>query len=140
MTNPEPLAHAAAPVWLISAGVLAGCLFCMLSAFGCMRMRDSYTRMHVATKSVAFGGAILVICQMLANPQPTVLVFGVLVLVFLYMTLPLAAHLLGRTIYRSGIRPIKPFVIDEAVGRISQRQVETLKPPPQPPAPPSSGG
>ena len=139
MTNTEPLANAAAPVWLISAAVLAGCFFCMLSAFGCMRMRDSYTRMHVSTKSVAFGGAILVICQMLANPDPTVLVFGVLILVFLYMTLPLAAHLLGRAIYRSGIRPIKPFVIDEAVGRIPPGRVETFKPQRQPPAPPSSG-
>lgn len=140
MTTPDPLANAAAPVWLISAAVLVGCFFCMLSAFGCMRMRDAYTRMHVATKSVAFGGAILVICQMLANPDLTVLVFGALILVFLYMTLPLAAHLLGRVIYRSGIRPLKPFVIDEAVGRIPRRRLETLKPQPQPPAPPSSGG
>jgi multicomponent Na+:H+ antiporter subunit G len=98
---------------LLSIGLLAGCFFCLLSAFGCLRMKDSYARMHVATKSVAFGGALLVICQMLARPTLTTLVFGGLIIIFFYMTLPLASHLLGRVIYRKGILPAKPFIVDE---------------------------
>lgn len=96
--NPDP----AVPGWLLSAGLVAGCFFCLLSAIGCLRAKDTYARIHVATKAVAFGGAILVICQMLANPTPTTLVFGVLVIGFFYMTLPLAGHVLGRTVHRRG--------------------------------------
>lgn len=85
---------------LISITLLAGSFFCLLSALGCLRMKDSFARMHVSTKAVAFGGAILVICQMLADPSLTTIVFGVLVIGFFYMTLPLAAHMLGLVILR----------------------------------------
>jgi multicomponent Na+:H+ antiporter subunit G len=105
-------------IWLISILLLAGSFFCLLSAIGCLRMRDSYARMHVATKAVAFGGALLVTCQMIAAPDLTNLVFGFLIIGFFYMTLPLAAHMLGRVIYRQGIRPAKPFVVDEAKGKL----------------------
>jgi len=104
--------------WLLSIILIAGSFFCLLSALGCLRMKDSYARMHVATKAVAFGGALLVLCQMLASPTLTNLVFGVLIIGFFYMTLPLAAHMLGRVLYRRGIQPAKPFVVDEAAGRI----------------------
>lgn len=101
---------------LISVGLLGGSFFCLVSAFGCMRMKDSYARMHVATKSVAFGGSILVITYILAQPTLSNLVIGGLVVGFFYMTLPLAGHFLGRAIYRRGIKPEVPFVVDEAEG------------------------
>lgn len=101
-------------VWIVSAGLLAGSFFCLVSAFGCLRMKDSYARMHIATKSVAFGGAILVITCVLAQPTFANFVIGALVVGFFYMTLPIAGHFLGRTIYRRGIRPAAPFVVNEA--------------------------
>jgi multicomponent Na+:H+ antiporter subunit G len=101
---------------LISAGLLGGSFFCLVSAFGCMRMKDSYTRMHVATKAVAFGGALLVITYILAQPTLQNTVIGAMVIGFFYMTLPLAGHFLGRAIYRRGIPPQVPFVTDEAEG------------------------
>lgn len=101
---------------LISAGLLGGAFFCLVSAFGCLRMRDSYARMHVATKAVAFGGSILVITYVIAQPTLQNLVIGGLVVGFFYMTLPIAGHFLGRAIYRRGIQPQVPFVIDEAEG------------------------
>ncbi len=103
-------------VWIVSAGLLAGSFFCLVSAFGCLRMKDSYARMHIATKSVAFGGAILVITCVLAQPNLPNLLIGILVVGFFYMTLPIAGHFLGRTIYRRGIKPAVPFLVDEAKG------------------------
>lgn len=101
-------------VWIVSAGLLAGSFFCLVSAFGCMRLRDSYVRMHVATKAVAFGGAILVITYVLSDPTVSNVLIGGMVVGFFYMTLPLAGHFLGRAIYRRGIEPEMPFVVDEA--------------------------
>lgn len=100
--------------WIVSAGLLGGCFFCLVSAFGCFRMKDSYARMHVATKAVAFGGSILVITYVLANPTISNILIGAMVVGFFYMTLPLAGHFLGRAIYRRGIEPEVPFVVDEA--------------------------
>lgn len=99
---------------LISAGLLGGSFFCLVSAFGCLRMKDSYARMHVATKAVAFGGSILVITYSFAQPTLNNVVIGGLVVGFFYMTLPLAGHFLGRAIYRGGIKPHRPFAVDEA--------------------------
>ncbi len=109
--------------WLVSIGLLAGSFFCLVSAFGCMRMKDAYARMHVATKAVAFGGSILVITYMIAQPTLSNIVIGSLVVGFFYMTLPLAGHFLGRAIYRRGIEPAVPFVVDEAEGLLPRHDV-----------------
>lgn len=110
--------------WIVSAGLLAGSFFCLVSAFGCMRMKDSYARMHVATKAVAFGGAILVITYMISNPTLSNILIGGMVVGFFYMTLPLAGHFLGRAIYRRGIEPEVPFVVDEAKGLLPRHEPE----------------
>lgn len=103
-------------IWLVSLGLLSGSFFCLISALGCLRMKDSYARMHIATKSVAFGGAILVITYILAQPTLTNFILGGMIVTFFYMTMPIAGHFLGRTIYRRGIQPAVPFVVDEARG------------------------
>lgn len=111
---------------LISVGLLGGTFFCLVSAFGCLRMKDSYARMHVATKAVAFGGSILVATYALAQPTLTNFVIGGLVIGFFYMTLPLAGHFLGRAIYRRGIKPQVPFVVDEAEGVLPRHKTDGL--------------
>ena len=77
-------------------------------------MNDTYARMHVATKAVAFGGAMIVLAHCVIWPAFESYLFGVLVIGFFYITLPIAAHALGRTIYRRGTQPSKPFVVDES--------------------------
>ncbi len=100
--------------------VLGGCFFCLLSAVGCLTMKDTYARMHVATKAVAFGDAMIVLAYCVIRPAFDTFLFGALVIVFFYITLPIAAHALGRTIYRRGTQPSKPFVVDES-GEILRR-------------------
>ncbi|MGD7652613.1 MAG: cation:proton antiporter [Verrucomicrobiales bacterium] len=107
---------------VISILLLGGSFFCLLSAVGFLRMRDTYARMHVATKSVAFGGAMLVLSHVVARPDAVTLLFGALIIGFFYMTLPLAGHVLGRTIYRRGILPAKPFVVNEAGSMLDPHQ------------------
>ncbi len=114
--------------WLASIALLAGSFFCLLSALGCLRMRDTYARMHVATKSVAFGGALLVFAHWFARPEPASFIFGALIIGFFYMTLPLAGHLLGRVIYLRSIPPAKPFVIDEAASILTPHPAESGPP------------
>ena len=103
-------------VWIVSIGLLSGSFFCLISALGCMRMKDSYARLHIATKSVAFGGAILVITYVLAQPTLTNFIIGAMIVTFFYLTLPIAGHFLGRAIYRRGIQPAVPFEVNEAKG------------------------
>jgi multicomponent Na+:H+ antiporter subunit G len=101
-------------ILLASILVLGGSFFCLLSAIGCLTMKDTYARMHVATKAVAFGGAMIVLSHSVMRPEFESFLFGALVIGFFYITLPIAAHALGRTIYRRGTKPSKPFVVDES--------------------------
>ncbi len=90
--------------WLAAVLLLLGCLFCLLAAVGLVRLPDTLTRMHAATKAGTLGaGLILGAVAVLFGDIGTVL-RTFLVLIFLFMTVPVGAHLIGRAAYCSGIR------------------------------------
>lgn len=90
--------------WLVAFLILFGCTFCLVAAVGLIRLPDTLIRMHAATKAGTLGaGLILIAVAVFFNDTGTV-VRALLVLVFLYITAPVAAHLIGRAAYRSGIQ------------------------------------
>lgn len=83
------------------AGVLlmaAGVAFLLIAAIGLVRLPDALQRMHSATKAGTLGTALVIVGAMLlgevARPQT-----GLLSILFLLVTLPAAAQLLGRATY-----------------------------------------
>lgn len=85
----------------MSAGVLlmaAGVAFLLIAAIGLVRLPDALQRMHSATKAGTLGTALVIFGAMLlgevARPQT-----GLLSILFLLVTLPAAAQLLGRATY-----------------------------------------
>ena len=90
--------------WIAAVLILLGALFCLLAAIGLVRLPDTLNRMHAATKAGTLGaGLILAAVAVLFSDIGTVL-RALLALVFLYMTAPVAAHLIGRAAYCSGFR------------------------------------
>ena len=88
---------------LVAILILMGCLFCLLAAIGIMRLPDTLIRMHAATKAGTLGAGLILagIAVWFAELGPVLK--AILTLVFLYMTAPVAAHLIARAAYRSGI-------------------------------------
>ncbi|WP_235530376.1 MULTISPECIES: monovalent cation/H(+) antiporter subunit G [unclassified Sphingomonas] len=85
----------------MSAGVLlmaAGVAFLLVAAIGLVRLPDALQRMHSATKAGTLGTALVIVGAMLlgevARPQT-----GLLTILFLLVTLPFGAQLLGRATY-----------------------------------------
>lgn len=85
----------------ILSGVLlmaAGVAFLLIAAIGLVRLPDALQRMHSATKAGTLGTALVILGAMLlgevARPQT-----GLLTIVFLLVTLPFGAQLLGRATY-----------------------------------------
>ncbi|KAF0817216.1 MULTISPECIES: monovalent cation/H(+) antiporter subunit G [unclassified Cytobacillus] len=86
--------------------VLLGAFFSLVAAFGVIRLPDVYTRNHAASKSATLG----VLCVLLG----TLLFFYfkdgyfnsrvVLGIIFIFMTSPIAGHLIGRAAYNSGVK------------------------------------
>ncbi|MFY9943281.1 MAG: monovalent cation/H(+) antiporter subunit G [Desulfobacterales bacterium] len=96
-----------------AALLLVGSLFCLVAAVGMLRLPDTLIRMHAATKAGALGtGCILAAEAVVAGELGTTL-RAAAVIVFLLLTAPVAAHLIGRAAYHRGIQLFDKTWIDE---------------------------
>lgn len=92
-------------IWMVLALVLAGLgtALLLLAGVGVIRMPDLYMRMQTASKASTLGaGCVLLAAAMLCTDGSTS-VRGVLAVVFLMMTTPIAAHLIARAGYRKNV-------------------------------------
>ena len=80
-----------------------GAVMTLVAAIGCLRLPDVYTRMHAATKSGTLGVMGMVLALMIEAGTLSVSIRGVLVILFFLLTAPVAAHMIGRAAYRSGV-------------------------------------
>ncbi len=88
---------------LASVLLIAGTLLMLIAAVGIIRLRDPLQRMHSATKAGTLGTILLIVGVLLGTDAAPVST-GLLAILFLMFTLPLAAQLLGRATYLSGTR------------------------------------
>jgi multicomponent Na+:H+ antiporter subunit G len=83
--------------------VVLGAAFNLLAAIGIVRMPDLYTRMQSATKAGTLGVACLVLAAAFHFRVALVAVEALLVIVLLFVTAPIASHLIARAAYVIGV-------------------------------------
>ena len=88
---------------------IVGVAFMVISAIGVLRLPDMYTRMHAAGKAATLG----VICVLLAAGlhYPDYLIRMVLLIVFFFLTAPVATTAMARAAYRTA-KEERPFVLN----------------------------
>ncbi|MCM8746900.1 monovalent cation/H(+) antiporter subunit G [Thermomicrobium sp. CFH 73360] len=98
-------------------GLLAfsGALLMLIAAVGLLRMPDFYMRMQAAAKAGTLGILLIVAATGITLGSLSALLHAFLASLFFLLTTPIAAHLLGRAAYLSGIRPM--VLEDELAGR-----------------------
>lgn len=79
-----------------------GTVFTLIASLGILRMPDLYTRMHAATKAGTVGLASLLLAVAIAIPDITVISRVIGTMLFIFITAPVAAHLLGKATQESG--------------------------------------
>lgn len=77
---------------IISILILAGAFFILVAAIGLVRFKDLYSRLHASTKAPSFGIFLIVLGVSLFFNMPIVYLKGFFIIVFVYLTAPLAAH------------------------------------------------
>ena len=82
--------------------IFLGSLFILIAAIGLLRFRDIYSRMHATTKATSFGLLLILSGIALNYLTLVVLIKAVLVILFIYLTAPLAAHAISKSMERSG--------------------------------------
>ncbi len=88
---------------LVALFLLLGGLLTLVAAVGVLRLPDLFTRMHAATKTGTVGVSAVTIAMMVHFNEVTVTSRGVLVIAFFLLTAPVAAHMIARAAYRSGV-------------------------------------
>jgi multicomponent Na+:H+ antiporter subunit G len=91
--------------WLSSALLLLGALIGLIGAIGVLRLPDSYTRLHAASKAGALGAA-LILAGVAAASEGGFALAALFAMAILLATAPLAAHAMARAAHRSDIPPV----------------------------------
>lgn len=81
---------------IIAVLILMGSLFMLIASIGLLRFADVYSRLHATTKSTSFGILLLILGVAFFFFETWVFVKGALIIVFIYLTAPLAAHSIAK--------------------------------------------
>lgn len=84
---------------IISILILLGSFFIFVSAVGILRFKDLYGRLHATTKATSFGLLLLLIGVSLYFNQTHVYIKALLIIIFIYLTAPLAAHSIAKSFF-----------------------------------------
>ena len=94
--------------------VLLGGFFALVAAIGLLRMPDLLMRMHAATKAGTLGAGLLLLAVAVSFGDSGVTVRALAAIVFLFLTAPIAAHVIGRAAYYGGrVQLWKRTLVDE---------------------------
>lgn len=77
--------------------IFLGSAFMLVAAIGLARFTDLYSRMHATTKASSFGLLLLIIGVSLYFNIGMVWLKALMVIVFIYLTAPLAAHAIAKS-------------------------------------------
>ena len=89
----------------VVALVLAGLFFTFVSTVGILRLPDIYSRTHTASQADTLGAGLTLAGVALALGWGTTGIKTVLLLVFIFLTNPTAAHAISRAAHEAGVEP-----------------------------------
>ena len=98
---------------LTIAFMALGSAFMLIAAIGLVRLPDLFTRMQAATKASTLGVVCLALAAVARFGLEGVGVPALLVIVFMFLTAPVAAHVLSRAAYRTKVPLWKGSIRDE---------------------------
>ncbi len=101
--------------------LVVGSALMAVAALGILRMPDLFTRMQATTKAATLGVGLLLAAAAVEFGDLAVTTRVIAAAVFIAMTAPVAAHLLGRAAYFLGVPLWEKSVRDELRGRYNER-------------------
>ncbi|CDZ99150.1 Na(+)/H(+) antiporter subunit G [Jeotgalicoccus saudimassiliensis] len=114
-------------VSLITFFLIAGAFFTVVAAVGIIRLPDTYTRLHAASKSSTFGVGLTLIGVFIYFGYyhaefDTQLLLAVL---FIFISAPVGAHFIARSAFHSDVEPYKLTILNELKRAETGSEVDT---------------
>ena len=91
--------------WIGEILILIGVIFALLGSVGMNRLPDFFTRAHAATKPDTIGLIFTMLGLAVLNGLDRTSGKLILIVIFVVIANPAAAHALGRSAMRSGLQP-----------------------------------
>lgn len=88
-----------------------GTAFIVVATIGVLRFQDVYLRLQSSSKALTFGLGNLLLGAALLDGSMDVLAKAGLIIIFQFVTSPIAAQLIARASVRMGVRPKKAYRI-----------------------------
>jgi multicomponent Na+:H+ antiporter subunit G len=89
--------------WVVGSLVLIGAFFALAAGLGILRLPDVLIRMHASTKAGTLGSGLILLAVALNFWDIAVAAKATATVVFLLITAPIAAHMIGRAALRAGV-------------------------------------
>lgn len=114
---------------IIGVLICAGAFLSLVAAFGIVRLPDVYTRNHAASKAATLGVLFILLGTFLyfyteEGHFNSRLILGI---VFIFLTSPVAGHLISRAAYHSGVKLWENSVQDD-LKKVKQNVSKTKNP------------
>ncbi|MBW2427587.1 MAG: monovalent cation/H(+) antiporter subunit G [Deltaproteobacteria bacterium] len=105
--------------WITALLFILGSLFSLVAALGMLRLPDTVIRMHAATKAGTLGAGLILIGEAFFYAELGITLRALAAIMFLLLTAPVAAHLIGRAAYYSRVKLWEKTWIDQLAERFS---------------------
>ncbi|MBN1994299.1 MAG: monovalent cation/H(+) antiporter subunit G [Anaerolineae bacterium] len=83
--------------------LLIGALFMLIAGIGIVRMPDLYLRMSTTTKAATLGAGFILLGAAIYFNELGISSRAIATIIFLLITAPVAAHMLGRAAFFNGV-------------------------------------
>ncbi len=111
---------------LIALLLLGGTFFALVAAIGVVRMPDIYMRLSASSKASTLGASFILAAVALFFGTTAVTGKVLAIIAFTLLTAPVAAHMLGRAAYFSGVPLWDKSVRDELGGAGAWCKIDDL--------------
>tara|TARA_R110000868_G_scaffold329680_5_gene590468 strand:+ start:780 stop:1118 length:339 start_codon:yes stop_codon:yes gene_type:complete len=110
-------------LWISGGCILVGSIFIFIASVGILRMPDLLMRMHAATKAGTMGAGLILLGVMFYFKTTQVTIESFITTIFIFVTVPIASHLLARAAYLRGVKLAKNTVIDEFKDQLDKEKI-----------------
>jgi multicomponent Na+:H+ antiporter subunit G len=107
---------------LVSAGLMiVGALLLLIAGIGVLRMPDLFLRMSATSKASSLGAGCLLLAVAVSAADFSVTVRAIAGVTFLFLTAPVASHMIGRAAYLLKVPMFEGMVCDDLRGKYDAR-------------------
>lgn len=110
--------------WIIIILSTLGTLIILIAAVGFLRMPDIYLRISVATKAATLGIGLILAGAALYFNELGITSRVIAIIIFILLTAPVGAHMIGRASYFTGVKIWRKTAIDDLKGKYDAKTHE----------------